>query len=91
MNSKLIIGSGFLVASLALIGSPVIAAESKITPVEKAELRQDRKEIRGDRHEIKADRRELRKDHKELRSDRRELRRDLKNGASKEENRPRPQ
>jgi len=60
--------AGFFFAGLALVITPLRAAESKITSAEEAKLGQE--EIRRERHGIKGGRRESS--------------RDLKNGANNE-------
>lgn len=70
MPRKSTLSAGLLIATLTLTASPFLAADGKIDPAEKPELRQDRKEIRRHLQEIKSDRRAKRKNRKELRSDR---------------------
>lgn len=54
-SSRFVVSAGVLAASLIISASPILAAEGKITPAEKHELRQDRKQIADDKAEIRQD------------------------------------
>ncbi len=78
---KLILGVGFLAASLTVVGKPLFAADGDLRDDGK-DIHQDRRDIRNDTKDIRQDRKDLVPDVKDIRSDRKELRDELKNGPS---------